>query len=695
MPWKRSVHNMFPKVGTDSDGRKEQNYMSFAICYKCGARKSGALVACSQCQAVPRNLQEASLSLALSDSLSSEHELSVYSGAIKNGERLSIPGDVLSRASDAVSDPQLKSMILGETREAATADVVPATKSRTTPTLEASSVAKVAKPQYHLETTDLHQSPFAILGATIRDDRRRIVELAENKSLELDYDVCQKARGDLTNTRTRLNAEMAWLPGVSPRRAEQCLQKLLNDPMAIREEFGLPTLSSLNLQSAAFSAVDEDHDPDDLVDFIVNFAYLAEDLDAEELIRDINEERAVSGFPQINSITQVESELLERRRYYRNTVKDCLNRLPPRSLISVMTRLLEETTYGGEEHAPHLVDDLVDSYETETQGVLEAEADNIQKLLDSANRAAPTGEAATKPIIDNLLEVARNWDSIAQPIQLSAKARGIDHIPSMEIAYSIRGLAIDLFNEYGMLEQSRRLTTLLQELFVELPEVSEHLESDADALADIASARAQAEANRAQWERDIAYQVDVGAVFKETLSISSTGISWKGKNYPLEAITRIRWGGVRHSVNGIPTGTNLTVAFGDRSSEAVVNIRRKETYGTFVDKLWRAVGVRLISEMMEDLKTGRTITIGAAVIHDDGVLLEKHKFWGANEKVKCSWSQVKIWSADGSFCIGSKQDEKTYVALSYIDVANTHLLEQIIRMAFKKPGMKRISDLLT
>ena len=668
--------------------------MSLAICYKCGAKKSGALVTCSQCKAAPRNTQEATLSLALSDSLSSEQELAVYSANIKEGERPSIPGAVLSRASDAMSDPQLRAMILGTPRTAVSADTDLATKNRPSPPSGGSSGRSVARARYHLETTDLHQSPFAILGVTIRDDRRRIVELAEDKSLELDHDACQKARGDLTNTRTRLSAEMAWLPGVSPRRAEQCLQQLLDDPMAIREQSGLPTLPALNLYSAAFSAISEHHDPDDLVDFIADFAHLAEDLDADDVVRDINEERSVSGFPEINSSSQVEQELIERRRYYRNTVKDCINRLPPQTLVSVMTKLVDETTFGGDEHAPSLVDDLVDSYESETQGVLEAEADNIQKLLDSTRKAARSGESATKPIVDKLIAVARNWDSIAQPIQLSAKARGIDHVASMEIAYSIRGLAVDLFNEYGMLEQSRRLTAILQELFVELPEVSEHLENDADALANIAAAQAQAEANRAQWERDIAYQVDVGAVFKETLSISSAGVSWKGKNYPLDSITRIRWGGVRHSVNGIPTGTNFTVAFGDRSSEAVVNIRRKETYDTFVDKLWRAVGMRIISGMLEDLKAGRPVNVGVAVISDDGVLLEKHKFLGANEKVKCSWSQVQVWSADGSFCIGSKQDKKTYVALSYIDVANTHFLEQIVRIAFKKPGMQKISDLL-
>jgi hypothetical protein len=90
------------------------------------------------------------------------------------------------------------------------------------------------------------------LGVTTRDDRRRIVELAEEKSLELDHDVCQKARSDLTNPRSRLSVEMAWLPGVSPRKASQLVENLLHNPMAIREESGLPTLAHLNLLAAAF-----------------------------------------------------------------------------------------------------------------------------------------------------------------------------------------------------------------------------------------------------------------------------------------------------------------------------------------------------------------------------------------------------------------------------------------------------------
>jgi hypothetical protein len=53
-----------------------------------------------------------------------------------------------------------------------------------------------------------------------------------------------------------------------------------------------------------------------------------------------------------------------------------------------------------------------------------------------------------------------------------------------------------------------------------------------------------------------------------------------------------------------------------------------------------------------------------------------------------------VWSADGAFYIGDKADKNTYADISYIHDENTHILEQAIRMAFKKPGMRRLSDLL-
>jgi hypothetical protein len=389
----------------------------------------------------------------------------------------------------------------------------------------------------------LHHSPFVVLGATTRDDRKRIVELSEARSLELDHDLCQKARSDLTNPRSRLSAEIAWLPGVSPRKACQLVESLLAEPLAVRDESGLPTLAHLNLLAAAFAYVEGTHDADDLSLFIQEVAYLAEELEPEAVLRDINEDRTVSGFPEVRALDLLEAELAERKRYYRSAIKEALNRLPSLSLIQVMTDAVDATTVGGEAHAPELIDELVDAYEVEAQGVLQQEAANLHKLIEGARRATASGEAAVKPYVDRLEVVVRNWDRIAQPIQLSAKARGIDHEPSRALAYEIRSLAIDLFNEHDMLTQSRRLTGLLQELFVEIPEISERVEQDDSALAEIASDREK-----------------LAAKFKDFKLIGNS-FSWKGRTYDIGSISHIGFyrAVTTHKTNFVETGKTESV----------------------------------------------------------------------------------------------------------------------------------------
>jgi hypothetical protein len=669
--------------------------MTTSVCFKCGAEKFEALTACGGCGAIPRVEDELALSLVLSEHLSTEAQLIHFAHDIRNHLRWSAPQGLLAQAHEALKDPQLMEIL--KVRRQPTVSSAPSNRDDhkpAAPTRPAPGASSLRQSRT-LKVTALHRNPFGLLGATTRDDRRKIVELAEEKSLELDHDACQKARSDLTSPRTRLSAEMAWLPGVSPRKAAQLTEMLLKDPMAIREESGLPALAHANLMAAAFEAVDSNDTAEDVAEFIQEMAYLVDELTVDEIVRDINEDRAVSGFPEVRAGDQVEAELAERKRYFRNAIKDALNRLPSSSLVNAMTATVDSVTAGGEDHAPELIDELVDSYEVETQDFLQKEAENLHKLIKAARDSAKSGESAVKSLIDKLEIVVRNWDKVAQPIQLSAKARGIDHEPSNKLAYSIRSLAIDLFNEHDMLSQSQRLTCLIQKLFAELPEVSERVEQDAEALADILHNRKQAEERRNEWAREITYRAEVGIVFKDTLSISPEGVSWKNQRYPLDAITRIRWGGVRHSVNGIPTGTTYTLVFGDNRSETEVELKKEATYVTFIDKLWRAVGVRLLAELLETLKSGKEVRFGESILRDDGITLVKHKFWGSNEPIRCTWSQVQIWSGDGAFYVGSKDDKKTYVGLSYIHVPNVHVLEQVIRMAFKKPGLRRLSELLS
>jgi hypothetical protein len=545
---------------------------------------------------------------------------------------------------------------------------------------------------------DLLENPFYILAASPRDNRRRIMELADERSLLLDSSECMEARSDLTNPRKRLSAEVAWLPGIGPKRAGEVLLLLESSPTDLLAVDKLSSIARANLLAAGLARL-SDHNADDVAEWILEIAWAFENIDPEELSVIINEERVVSGFPEVTDLSAVEAEIQERRRYYRKVIKSALNNLSAKELVEAVTVAVESATDDGEEHGPILIADLVDSYEVEAQGFLEKEEANIEFLVERlrATVDAERPDSVLAPMVNQLIQVVKNWDTVAQPIQISTKSRGLDHDASRRVAGLVRGLAIHMFNEHGKFDFSRQLTNMLQEVFAEVGEVAERTAEDADALEDIAEQRARLiedAKNRAEeWRREITYEADVGAIFKDKLRISPDGIEWKGRRWALDSITRVRWGGTRHSVNGLPTGTTYSIIFGNGSNYASIELRKEAIYSSFIDRLWRAVGVRLLTEYLEGLRDGKKYRFGSTVMSDHGMELERRKLFGSNERVFCRWGELVIWNGPGVFCIGKKDDKKLAAAFSYQEEDNIHVLEAAIRMFWKRGG-DRLSSLL-
>ncbi len=548
---------------------------------------------------------------------------------------------------------------------------------------------------------ELLKNPFFVLGATMRDDRRRIMELAEEKSLLSDESSVRDARATLTNPRRRLAAEVGWLPGLGPKRITETLFVLEKDPIKVRTQGNLPALALANLLADGLVRAAAKLPLDEVAKWIVQLAEAEayDDLEIELTVMLLNKERSVAGFPDISDLQNVEEELRARRRYYCQAIKDALDQLPATSLVEVVTRAVDQATANGSKHAPILIDDLADSFALEAQGFLEMETKNIAGLVQGVRSAAEgeKGERYIGGLVGQLEKVLKNWDTVVQPIQVSAQSRGMRHDPSHEVAREIRSLAVDLFNEHGLLDLSKRLTALQQEVFAEVDRVVEQLEKDASALDEIAEQRSQfladMETRAESWKREVTYEADVGVMFKDKLRISPAGVLWKGTKIPLEDINRVRWGGTRHSVNGIPTGTTYNIFVGAARGGTTINLRKEHIYSEFVGRLWKTAGVRLLTEMLEGLKAGKRYRFGTAVITDDGVELERRHLFAANERVLCPWTELVIGNRGGTFYIAKKDEKKVAVELPYQDMDNVHILEAAMRV-FWKNASPRLSDLL-
>jgi hypothetical protein len=135
------------------------------------------------------------------------------------------------------------------------------------------------------------------------------------------------------------------------------------------------------------------------------------------------------------------------------------------------------------------------------------------------------------------------------------------------------------------------------------------------------------------------------------------------------------------------------VAFGDGRSEAVVQLRAEAIYELFVEKLWRAVCVRLMFEMIAALEQGKAFYFGDMAVDNSTVTLTKHRLLGRDERMRLSWRDVVMSSANGDLVITSATDREVYGSAAYISTANTRILEHIIRTGFSK-GIMKLSDVL-
>ncbi len=530
-----------------------------------------------------------------------------------------------------------------------------------------------------------------MLWVSTRDPNQRIVESADEKALVLNSDDCEDARATLTNPRKRLTAEMSWLPGVSPTRAWQVATALKGGFVDNMLAVGLPPLARSNALSSAIELQSDDASPTELSERIITLAKSTDEIETQPIFDHVNEDRAVAKFPLVKDVSIIEEEMAGRWRAYRNAVKALLDRQPTKTIVVVMNSIADRATSNGTRPASRLIEDLIDSYEVESQSFVDAAMRNLRALVDKA-KTLGSDERAIRETLASVWKLADNLNLILKPVQLVSKTRGIDHSQSKEFALAIRGLGLYLNNEKMMPEIAKDLALTLQSKFSTLAEFSERLDDDVATLDEVIEEQSAASQQQKEWEREITYSADVGMVLKEELKISPDGVAWKGQLLPLSSIRFVRWGGTRHSVNGIPTGTTYEIHIANDKTRIAINLRNGTTFSSFIDKLWRAVGTRLVVDYLTRLKAGESIAFGTAIVSDDNVVVPRHKFF-SSEPVRLSWNQVRIWSADGSFVLASTADKNVYAALSYSVLDNIHVLETIIQVSFKN-GHPRLSAVL-
>ena len=331
---------------------------------------------------------------------------------------------------------------------------------------------------------DILKNPFHILGATTRDDRHSIMELAEERSLLSDADECMEARSILINPRRRIAAEVTWLPGIDPTLSDIVLRNLDSPNQNLLNITGLTHIARANLLVSGLSRL-PNLSSSNIVDWILTIAQASETTDSETVQAILNEDRRASGFPEITDLSVIDDEIRQQRRYYSQTLTCVLEDLSANARARVMTLLLETSTSNGRYQCPILIKDLIPAYERGVEASLEQKKRIIEAQDERLRSMADANHPDTilSPIVDQLLEFLQEWDTLAQPIQLSRQSTGQRHDASFEMARRFRHLAADLFIEYRRPDLSRKILNTLKDVFSEVLEIEQIVE-DSNALEE-------------------------------------------------------------------------------------------------------------------------------------------------------------------------------------------------------------------
>ncbi|WP_089138975.1 hypothetical protein [Vibrio rumoiensis] len=535
---------------------------------------------------------------------------------------------------------------------------------------------------------NITENPFNLLNASVRDDKSTLIDLAEDYSLVNDDDLGGKYVNDLTSPRRRLSIEISWLLGIS----ENVIKNLINnidDVEFIISSNGFNALSRANLLASSIERLSK-IDKELSIKLITELSKMSESIFSDEIKVLINQERKYSSLLMVESLEDIESELENRKKYYKKASINLLDCFSSSEIVEIITKIIVTETNNGSKYCGELIQEVIGYYELKAQQFLKEEEGNIDILLSTIDDNLKDGlsESVMSIYIEELINVLKNWDLIAQPIQILYMSKGLKHEMSNNLAYKIRNLSLKLFNEYDYVKLTQRLGYTLQQVFEEDFEFKEKADQDLSDINDILHDRELSEEDREKFSKAITYEVEIGMAFKNRFTITPDIIEWKNTITKITDIQYIRWGALSSN-----SGTEYFIAFGHKDLTQEIKLRKKTIFSEIIDRLMKTAGIHILAKYMEAFKNDENISIGGVIVNDYGVQLRKSKMFSKDESEFVAWHNVEVFSRNGNFVINKIGNRKMNCALPYLNVNNVHILEAIIRMKFKKPGV-RLSDAL-
>ena len=532
---------------------------------------------------------------------------------------------------------------------------------------------------------DLFENSFYILHASPRDSRHKLISISDERSLITDPELCREARTKLSNPRKRLNEEISWLIGEDSQTIQRFIDTLetLNDHentsrtitmLAMGDSLFSP-LARINWWSTILKDITEPRNFL-LIDYIIKFSKTVEEIDPEVVLAQINSDRKIAGFPIEENIELVADEIKEQKLFHNRRINSILEKLGIERYSEIITESIDKITNNGTDWGSEFIYDLVSSYEIYSKQNIDIKKQNISKILDeirflSQNEASNTQIRQKIKILERSIE---NLKEITKPLRLCYASKSLKYNEDENIAKLVRNLSVDIYNEFENLTITSALNAIIREHFAYIPEILNLVNKDSQSLSQI-------QEDKKRFEQRLYYEFDIGIIFKKKLRITPESVYWGNEAIAIKEISALRWGGVKTN-----TGVTYSVILLGAGKEITIDTRRQNVFFEVIQRMLLMVGVKLIKKMISNLKNGNPIKIGTTEISEQGVIVEKFKFFGPNIKHLIYWRNLEHWNSDGNLCIRDKFDHSFHQEFSYLGTDNAVLFDFL----FKKINEERV-----
>ena len=332
----------------------------------------------------------------------------------------------------------------------------------------------------------LNQNPFYLLEISPKDKRATIISKAEEKAFFLDDGSGEAAQATLLNPAKRLLAELDWFLDVDKKEIKK-ICKCIAENKEISTE-GLSPISKINALLFNFSIM-QDVEAYDIGFMLTDIDEQFGLVTIDSVLEIVNTCRKEAGM-KIVSEAEVDEAIDAKRDTIRQIFTEKLHALSDEEYMAFVSILAKQYVANEDYDDGIVISDALDQYEIRMQTEIQKHADAVEKHIERI-KCLPD-ETVIKENIYGLIKRVKVWNVFVLPLQLKSQTSGMSHDNSVSLAHEIRGLALYLHNEREMTELALELTNEMKSIFVEVGDLFEQFDSDAEELSDIISNRKKA-----------------------------------------------------------------------------------------------------------------------------------------------------------------------------------------------------------